>query len=231
VDLLLIRNETKHHYCLINSLGRLLYSQDGVHTHHYCRRCLVGFREKNRLRLHLKYCKQHDPVRKVYLNPGSTMKFKNFYKSQRVPFAIYADFESFIKPIASCQPNPTKSYTSKHQMHVPSSYSYYIKRFDGSSEPRIHTAESEDDDVAQKFVDSLEDDVKKLYSQYFKNPKKMDILTADEQKSYNEAMICHICGCGGFSEDSNHEKSKVRDHCHFTGKFRGAAHRTCNLRY
>ena len=24
---------------------------------------------------------------------------------------------------------------------------------------------------------------------------------------------------------------KVRDHCHYTGKCRGAAHRTCNLRY
>ena len=24
---------------------------------------------------------------------------------------------------------------------------------------------------------------------------------------------------------------KVRDHCHYTGKYRGAAHNICNLRY
>ena len=24
---------------------------------------------------------------------------------------------------------------------------------------------------------------------------------------------------------------KVRDHCHYTGKYRGAAHNNCNLRY
>ena len=35
---------------------------------------------------------------------------------------------------------------------------------------------------------------------------------------------CHICR-------KDLDNDKVRDHCHFTGKYGGAAHNTCNLRY
>ena len=34
-----------------------------------------------------------------------------------------------------------------------------------------------------------------------------------------------------FTTDDNNKKYKVRDHCHCTGKYRGAAHDICNLRY
>ena len=33
------------------------------------------------------------------------------------------------------------------------------------------------------------------------------------------------------TEDNNKKYHKVRDHCHYTGKYRGAAHDICNLRY
>ena len=58
--------------------------------------------------------------------------------------------------------------------------------------------------------------------------KEMIPLTNKEIKSYEKQKVCHICKeklC------SNKNKKKVRDHCHFTGKFRGAAHKGCNLRY
>ena len=41
----------------------------------------------------------------------------------------------------------------------------------------------------------------------------------------NKENTCYIC-----KKDFNND-GKVRDHCHFTDKYRGAAHNTCNLRY
>ena len=43
-------------------------------------------------------------------------------------------------------------------------------------------------------------------------------------------MLCHICE-KEFCTDNSKEMRKVRDHCHYTGKYRGAAHSKCNLNY
>ena len=53
-------------------------------------------------------------------------------------------------------------------------------------------------------------------------------LTNKEIKSYEKQKVCHICK-EKFGNDKN--KKKVRDHCHYNGKVRGAAHSECNLRY
>lgn len=50
------------------------------------------------------------------------------------------------------------------------------------------------------------------------------IFTADDAKIYKDAINCHIC-------DKELNQDKVRDHCHLSGKFRGAAHKDCNLNY
>ena len=59
--------------------------------------------------------------------------------------------------------------------------------------------------------------------------KKMIPLTAKEEIYHNKQKICYTCK----KEFNNNDKKqqKVRDHCHYTGKYRGAAHNICNLRY
>ena len=43
-------------------------------------------------------------------------------------------------------------------------------------------------------------------------------------KLVHDSTLCHIC---------NEEvcKDRARDHCHLSGKFRGAAHQVCKLKY
>ena len=60
--------------------------------------------------------------------------------------------------------------------------------------------------------------------------KPMDLLTEEEEESYKNQKLCHTCE-KEFCTDNNKEMRKVRDHCHYTGKYRGAAHSKCNLNY
>ena len=50
-------------------------------------------------------------------------------------------------------------------------------------------------------------------------------LTTEEKIYHNEQKICYIC-----RKEFDEKNYKVRDHCHYTGKYRGAAHNICNLR-
>ena len=48
------------------------------------------------------------------------------------------------------------------------------------------------------------------------------IMTMHDKMAYDNSTLCHICN-EEFGED------RVRDHCHLSGKFLGAAHDVCNL--
>jgi hypothetical protein len=51
-------------------------------------------------------------------------------------------------------------------------------------------------------------------------------MSVKDFDNYERAVECHICN-GKFTEADK----KVLDHCHVTGKFRGAAHNSCNLNF
>ena len=58
--------------------------------------------------------------------------------------------------------------------------------------------------------------------------KKRKLLTPEEEKDYDDQKVCYICKK---EFDNNDNDKKVRDHCHYTSKYRGAAHNICNLIY
>ena len=63
--------------------------------------------------------------------------------------------------------------------------------------------------------------------------KKKEIipLTYKENKSYKKQKVFYTCKKGFTADDDNKKYLKVRDHCHYTGKYRAAAHSISNLRY
>ena len=63
--------------------------------------------------------------------------------------------------------------------------------------------------------------------------KEMMLITDKENKSDEKQKVCYICK-KEFSTDK-HDKNtfklyqKVKDHCHYAGKFRGVVPSICNL--
>lgn len=52
------------------------------------------------------------------------------------------------------------------------------------------------------------------------------VLTVDDENDFADAERCHICGVDYVEDDTT-----VRDHCHITSKYRGSAHRDCNINF
>ena len=143
----------------------------------------------------------------------------NLIKYNQGHLIIYADLECLLKKIDTCQNNPDLSSTTKIKQHIPSGYSNYTSCSFDKSNNKLSYYRGED--CMKRFCKDLKDHATKIID-YKK--KIMTPLTKEEEDNYNKENICYIC-----KKEFNNDK--VRDHCHFTDKYRGAAHNTCNLRY
>ena len=80
----------------------------------------------------------------------------------------------------------------------------------------------------EKFFKDLKEHATKI-TNYEK--KKTIPLTKNEEKNHNKQKVCYICQKEFNTDDSDKKHHKVKDHCNYMGKYRGAAHNICNLRY
>ena len=151
---------------------------------------------------------------------NNIIKYNHGEKSMKLPFLIYADLECVLEKMSTCQNNPDKSSTAKINKHTPSGYSIFPSCSFDESKNKLNYYRG--DDCMKKFCKDLREHAMKIIN-YEK--KSMVPLTTEEKIQ----KICYICK----TEFNNNDKKqqKVRDHCHYTGKYRGAAHNICNLRY
>ena len=216
----------KTHYTLVKNKSALITSQINNHkgSRHICLNCFNSFNSSDTLEKHRGYCYENKSVKINMPTPSTYLRFKNFLHSEKAPFAVYADFESLIKPMENCDPDPNKSYTKKYQKHEPISFSYYILcSIDGIYKPvlRKYTqTKPKGAHAMDVFIKWLEEDVKAIAN----IEEKEMIFTEEDRKHFNKASDCWICG-----EELGNDR--VRDHCHFTGRYRGPAHNNCNLKY
>ena len=225
IDLFLHKEDGVSHYSLIKHFHRLIRSQKTKSKNgkiFICKKCFCHYTKPELLEKHIKYCSNNETAIVKMPKPNTMLYFKNYHKQLPIPFVVYADFECFTKPMNTCSPNPKESYNFNYQKHEPSGFCFYIKGIvDKKFKPIIYTKTSEDEDISKVFVDKLREVTKSIYNDFYRRPKPLR-LTPTEQKSFESAVNCHICS-------RELREDKVRDHCHFTGQYRGAAHNSCNL--
>ena len=222
----MISDGQKWHYLVVKNLSRLLrgitsnYKED-----FYCLNCFHSYRTENKLEAHKKICENYDYCHvEMPTKNNNIIKYNHGEKSMKLPFVIYADLECLLEKMSTLINNPNESSTTKINKHTPSDYSIFTHCSFDESKNKLNYYRGKD--CMKKFSKDLKEHVSKIIN-YEK--KQMIPLTTKEKIYHNKQKICYICK----QEFNNNDKKnyKVRDHCHYTGKYRGAAHNICNLRY
>ena len=156
---------------------------------------------------------------------GSTVEFKDGQNQFKVSFIMYAGFESILElmgPVELGSPNPNQSYTNEVNQHMPSGWCVHSKFAyrDVDNLLRLYRGK----DCIETFCNYIKGEARRLYHMFPELP--MGSLTKKQWNKYKKVTKCQIC-----YKPFTLRNPKVRDHCHYTGLYRGPMHSLCNLRY
>ena len=219
------------HFAWIKNFSRFLGDQNSnEHMSFYCKRCLGRFSRESALTKHKLFCVSIDGCKQIYTMPaeGTKLKFYNVRNQTKFPFAFYADFEALTIPWT--QQNRATDMKNCYQKHMPISVGLKLV----SSVPGVLDNEPYEtytsEDVCAWFLNRLLV-YRGVVNAYLFDERRMIMTDADKQ-NFSTATICYICR-KPFPDDTTSRKkseSKVHDHDHISGIYRGAAHSACNLK-
>ncbi|KAG5342008.1 DPOM polymerase, partial [Acromyrmex heyeri] len=199
------RNDNIRHFAWIKNLSRLVRSQitGNESRKYFCDRYLHYFSSCEKLQSHEVDCQKiNDCAIRLPSEDDSWLdELDNYNNRERVPFIIYADLECVLR----------KTKTDKEDA---SSYAY--QRCDELSSYHF----CRDEDCIAWFARQINDLAYRV-----KNIVSANVPMETLSKQQSSATRCHICEKSFASDDT-----RVRDHCHLIGRYRGPAHSNLNYK-
>ena len=113
------------------------------------------------------------------------------------------------------------SCSKKYQDHIPCSFAYKLVCVDYRFSIPIFVYTS--NTAAYRFIEAILEEYKyckKVMKKHFNK----NLIMIEEEEYFQSSNTCWIC-----EKSIEGDDEKVREHCHITGKFRGAAHWSYNI--
>ena len=167
VNLLMIVDGENRHYKAIKRISRLLKSLNATHkgAYHFC---MTESESESARDKHYQYCSSNGHVKvKMPTEKEKWLKFHDGQYQFKIPFMLYADFESILKPVNERyrdKMNTMKTerkgkapYTEKINIHVPSGW-YVHSTFAYGDVPdplKMYRCKN----CMEKFVEYIEEEV------------------------------------------------------------------------
>jgi hypothetical protein len=227
INLLWLKTEATSHYCLITNINRFL-SRTKRHKGKqcFCPYCLHAFSSEDLLIEHKSKCSVHGP-QKIELpsEADNILKFTDYQKTLKVPFVIYADFETINRPIHTCAPNPELSSTTPSTKLEVCSFSYKVVAED--ERYTQHTVVYRGPDAGTKLIESLLKEQERI-DNILSTIEPMKVRP-EHQGLIDKSKYCCLCKKTFTLYDRTYKRI-VTHHNHLTGEIIGAACNECNLK-
>ena len=226
INLLLISNDEKRHYVLIQNLSRLFSSKSNHKAQCFpCVLCLHRWKTQKALENHMLDCVKFSPQTLVFPENEEDifLEYRGHSREFEVPFAFYLDFECFLKKADPVDDDARKK-TIDREIHVPAGFACLrvssMPEYNDEA-PFLYSGP----DPMSHFYEYLQSELAKIDEILMKKAEMLP-MSEEEEESFLNSYQCGHC-YKKFSSKINDRK--CRHHNHVTGEFIAAVCSSCNL--
>lgn len=221
-----------NHFVRITNIDKFLRSiysntknKKSYEKNYTCLNCLNSFSQEKTYNQHMEICCLNKP-RKEILADDTSITFKNYKNQHPLEYIAFLDFECILPKnynrcteCLSLRCKCDRSYTHILSNQEPIAYSFVILDPDNKI---IHEKTYSGENAANHLINHLLQEENSWISNLFSEFKELSLKPLEEF-NFQNSTTCYLC------KKSFTEKIKCRDHCHFSGKYLGAACQSCNL--